>query len=130
MRLGTETGSLMNHLMANVVAEEIKIGVGATVLGWTDRSPATVIGVERKGKSIYVTVQYDNYKRTDSNGMSESQEYEYTPDPEGATRTFRSTNGGGWVTVVFNSVTNRWSKSMSGCGLVIGQRERYNDFSF
>lgn len=128
MRLGIDTGSLTNYLIADVVAGELEVGAGATVLSWTDRFPATVIKVEEKGKSVYVTVQYDKYKRIDLNGMSESQSYEYTRDPEGATRVFRSTNGKGWVAVRKNEETGRMVKCSGG--LVIGYREHYHDFSF
>lgn len=129
MNLHTETNSLMNYFMANKVAGEIKTGVAATILSWTDRSPATIIEVEHKGKSTYITVQYDHYTRVDDNGMSEEQEYEYSRDLEGATLTFRSTNNKGWVAVRKNPETGRWIKGC-GYGLLIGQRERYHDFSF
>ena len=44
MNLGTETGSVMNHLMSRMVRGEPapRVGMGATLLSWTDRHAATV----------------------------------------------------------------------------------------
>lgn len=125
MKLGTETGSLINHFMggSNVSPQ---IGMGATLLSWTDRDPATVIAYDMV-KQI-VTVQEDSYKRIDSNGMSEAQEYEYTPNPKGSIHNFRWGKKG-WERVTYNPETNRWKKSHSG-GLHTGTRERFYDFSF
>ncbi len=71
MKLGTETGSLINHIMArgSVMPE---IGMGATICGWSDRYPATIV----------------------SNGMSEQQEYEYTRNTNSPVTVFRVSRGG------------------------------------
>lgn len=58
------------------------VGMGATQFVGSDRYPYTVIEVTDRD---HVVVQRDQYKRTDSNGLSESQEYEYTSDPQGQT---------------------------------------------
>jgi hypothetical protein len=77
MKLGTQTASLFNHLMANCTVDEIIPGeTGATILSWTDRHPATVVDVFTQGKFTYITVQKDNYTRTDNNGLSDNQTYE------------------------------------------------------
>lgn len=57
------------------------IGMGATINHYTDRSPATIIDITPSGKIIYL--REDKATRIDKNGMSESQEYLYEPDPEG-----------------------------------------------
>ena len=109
---GTETGSLINHVMSNVAAPTPTKGMGATILRWTDRKAATIIKVTPKT----VTVRYDTVKRTDANGMSESQTYEYAPNPAGVIEVFRMTKRG-------------W-RNASGNGLGIGYRAEYYDFSF
>ena len=124
MKLGTETGSIINHTMASAATEAPEVGMGATLLGWTDRSPATVIGTV--GKQIIV--QEDTYERIDTNGMSECQEYAYSRDPEGHKYTFEMRRGQ-WVEVRHNAETGRWKKAGSK-GLRLGTRERYYDFSF
>lgn len=111
MRIGSETGSLMNHLMAGGRIEPA-VGMGATILCWTDRHAATIVRVTR----CQVHVQYDNAKRTDENGMSECQTYAYTPNPNGAVVVFRKTKRG-------------W-RSRCGNGLLVGERCHYHDFSF
>ena len=107
---GTETGSLMNHLLSrgNVAPQ---VGMGVTLLFWTDREAGTIIKVNPKT----FTVQMDHAKRTDNNGMSESQEYEYTPNPNGRIYVFRLTKKG-------------WRSKGTGC--LIGQRRQYHDYSF
>jgi hypothetical protein len=43
MHLGTQTGSLTNHLYSRIkLPSEVKVGDGATLLGWTDRYAGTV----------------------------------------------------------------------------------------
>lgn len=127
MRLGTETGSLINHVMTTGRGDEPQVGMAATVCYWTDRSPATVIEVNMKGR--YIVVQDDTYTRMDVNGMSESQVYEYTANPEGATRIFRKNKKNQWVLCYRNPETNRLVKA-GGCSLYLGKREKYHDYSF
>ena len=111
MRLGTETGSVLNHFMTTSAQPEPVVGMGATICCWTDRHAATIVKVTR----CQIHVQEDIATRTDDNGMSESQRYEYQPDPNGAVIVFRKTKHG-------------W-KSKSG-GLLVGVRRHYHDFSF
>ena len=78
-------GSLQN-LIAGSNPELIPtVGMGATEICWTDRNPFTVVEVKTnsKGAVVELVVQSDDYKRTDNYGMSESQRYEFTPNPEG-----------------------------------------------
>jgi hypothetical protein len=114
MRLGTETGSVLNHLMSGGGQPAPAVGMAATVLYWSDRHAATVIKVTAKT----VTVQEDKAVRTDQNGMSEVQQYDYSPDPEGRVLTFRLNKKGAYV--------NR----KSGRGLLLGVRRHYHDYSF
>ena len=128
MKLGSETGSLVNHLDSRAVigAPEPVIGMGATLLGWTDRYPGTVIGWDGK----ILTVQKDNAVRTDSNGMSESQEYEYTPNPQGSVSRFKLDKNGMWREVTTSTKGRTVFCEGGGSGLMIGHREKYYDFSF
>ena len=127
MKLGTQTGSYINHFMSQSVSKDPQIGDGATILCWTDRNPATVVFIDQIKNIVGVTC--DSYRRIDSNGMSEDQEYEYTSNPNGFVKYFRKSKGGEYFPVVLNEKTLRWNKS-SGSGLVIGRREKYYDFSF
>jgi len=92
------------------------VGMGATFLAFTDRTPFTVIEVAENGKTC--KVQEDTSTRTDSNGMSECQEYTYAPNPKGAIYTLSLRKDGRWRvrgdTMLFS----------------IGERRRYHDYSF
>ena len=111
MKLGTETGSLMNHVMTGTNQPEPKVGDGATICMWSDRHAATIVKVT----PCTVTVQEDKAIRTDNNGMSECQTYRYEADPDGALHVFRKTKNG-------------WK--CKGVGLLIGTRRHYYDYSF
>ena len=111
LKAGSETGSLVNHLMSRGGAVP-EVGIGATILYWTDRVPATIVKVTPK----QVHVQMDDAERIDQNGMSESQEYKYTPNKLAKVLIFR--------------LTKRGYRSKEGSGLLVGHRERYYDYSF
>lgn len=129
MKIGSETGSLVNHLYSRMVNGEPApcVGMPATLLSWTDRSPATVVEVNMLAR--YIVVQEDDWMRLDSNGMSESQEYRYTQNPLGSKTIFRKNKAGQWVQCYRNPETGRLVQS-TGPGLRLGKKERYHDFSF
>lgn len=126
MKFGSETGSLVNHMMSLGSAPEVTIGMGATLLSWTDRDAATVVSYDAKRQ--IVGVQQDDAKRTDTNGISEAQEYEFTPNPNAYISYFKFGRKG-WNRVRFNEETKRWVKTGSG-GLSVGVRSKFHDFSF
>lgn len=112
-------GSLMNLLDDGVVVDnKLQVGVGCTLLSWTDRTPATIVDVDPKGR--WIKVQEDNYKRIDCNGMSDSQDYEYSPNPNGSITTYKKARNGKFT----------HNGKNDGTGILIGVRERYFDYSF
>lgn len=114
LKLGTETGSLQNHLMSGSPREPTPVaGMGATILRWTDRHAATIIKVT----PAQVHVRRDKATRIDRNGMSESQDYDYECDPTAAIQIFRRTKRG-------------WRQAGGGGALRIGDRDEYHDYSF
>jgi hypothetical protein len=92
------------------------IGMGATIMSWSDRSPYTIINITTSGKTI--TLQADKYRRIDDNGMSELQRYIYQPNPNGniVKATLRK--------------DNQFRVSKSNAFVSIGRRNRYYDYSF
>lgn len=76
LKLGTQTGSLFNFMMGNNSTVPV-VGEGATLIQWTDRSACEVISISEDGR----TLQMEHLKaiRTDTNGMSDSQQYRYEP---------------------------------------------------
>ena len=134
LRLGTETGSLVNHVWSRtrpVGPEDVCEGMGATFLSWTDRHAATVHAVWSEGKKsprTYISVREDNWRRTDKNGISEAQDYEFTPNPDGREEVYRW-NGERWEGVYRNPTSGRWNKCRN-YGLLLGQRSKFEDPSF
>lgn len=96
---------------------EFRVGDGATMCMWSDRRAGTII--EARGR--IVVWQEDKATRTDNNGMSENQHYEYERDSQGMTRTFTLRKNGRWV--------QKDQDMRSGTRLVHGRHQFY-DYSF
>lgn len=132
MKLGSQTNSLTNHILSRAVIgqPEPVVGMGATLLAWTDRHAGTIFHVEKsKSGLFFIGVREDKAIRTDKNGMSECQTYDYVPCGGGHVYYFRQTKSGTWEEVRLNDATGRYVKT-GGYGLRIGERSEYRDFSF
>lgn len=114
-------GSVVNMIMGESRPPVPERGMGATILSYSDRAAATVVLVNIAKTSVFVT--RDTAKRIDKNGMSESQEYEYTSNMEDTNlQEYTLRKNGAWVRV---------KESMrNGQRLLLGHRETYHDFSF
>jgi hypothetical protein len=125
-------GSLQNHIYSRSTLgqPEPEVGMGATILMYSDRHAGTIIKVERKNKKLYIEVQEDHATRTDNYGMSDCQSYSYAPNPKGEKNLFRfNEKNQKWERVYVNPETSRFCKDNS-CGLIIGKRMEYYDYSF
>ena len=132
MELGGRNGtnSVTNWLLSGTKGQpEPTVGMGATILCWTDRHAGTIVKVWKDRKVYLIEVQEDKATRTDKNGMSECQEYSYEANPAGLTTTFMMTKTKGWIQAYVGE-TGRWRQIQGGNGLRIGERRKYNDFSF
>jgi len=120
LKAGTETGSLINHLYSRSGDPEPTIGMGATALHWTDRSPYEVVGINhtKAGAIKSLVLRPLKATRTDSNGMSESQSYSYEPMPEARTVEARLTRRGYMI------------GGVKGTRVALGEAEKYYDYSF
>lgn len=98
--------------------QEIKVGDGATKSVGSDRYPFTVVEVVSPKK---IKVQGDSFRRTDSNGLSESQTYEYTPNPDARIVVLTLRKNGRWI---------EQGESLNGSRYYIGARNAYQDPSF
>lgn len=103
-----------------------EIGMGVTFLFHSDRHPGTIVSVEKN----IIGVQGDHYKRTDDNGMSEMQNYIFSPNWEAPVSFYRFDEGKGWRGVWVNPDSGRWVLNGSGTRLRIGERSKYYDYSF
>lgn len=112
-------GSLTNVLMSNTKNTETPhVGQGVTGIGWTDRTPYTVVQVF---SSRRIVIQEDNATRADKNGMSEVQNYEFTPNPNGTKIVITLRSNGTWHESGCSSKSEAY---------LLGQRGKYHDFSF
>jgi hypothetical protein len=113
-------GSFMNMAGDQTRSEVPEIGMGATLLMWTDRKAGTIIEVSQNGKTV--KWQRDRATRADSNGMSDAQSYTYERKLDGKIETFTLRKNGRW---------KRVGDPMNGSEtLLIGTRDEYYDYSF
>lgn len=135
MKLGSETGSVMNHIHSRATRgqPEPVVGLPVTFLYWTDRAPGTIREVFTKGAYQYIACSADQYQRTDKNGFSEAQTYEYDTTDRGDRSYFRRKIADGpdarFNQCRKNAETGRFNKSQSG-GIALGFREKYWDPCF
>jgi hypothetical protein len=128
LNLSGKTRNLMSEVgMAQTAHKDPQIGMGATICMHSDRHAGTVIGIDQPKKMVII--QRDKAKRTDNWGMSDSQEYSYTPDSEGATYIFKFGKDNRWHEYLTNRETFRLNKVKGGCGLILGDRDEHYDFS-
>lgn len=133
MKLGTQTGSLVNHVMTHGAthAHDIEVNTGATICLYTDRHAGTIIKTFNHGKSSFIVWQRDTAVRVDNNGLSDAQKFEYKSDPNGSTRTFRyDEKKEMWREVIRDEHSGRWRLTGSSTGIILNSRDEYFDFSF
>lgn len=108
-------GNLMNRIAESSAQVAPVVGMGATITMFSDRHPATIVEVRT---ARMIIIQEDSAERIDSNGMSESQEYKFTPDAKAPLCIYTQRKDGSW-------------KERGGSnGLIIGHRGKYHDFGF
>ena len=111
----------MNCILRQMTTKSIPTpGEGATIIHHSDRSACTITEVSANGKRV--VVQQDIARRVDKNGMSESQQYEYSPNPEGGKNAFTLRKNGQWIM--------EGKPMKNGTPLHIGYRDEFYDFSF
>jgi hypothetical protein len=135
MKLGHETGSVMNHLYSRGTIGQPTpvVGMGATVLAWTDRYAATIVSVEEIGGSkryrYIVGVARDKATVIAGNSFDGSAEYAYERNERSGVELWASkVDGGAWVAVKRNEAGRLVKRE--GNGLRIGERDEYRDPSF
>ena len=96
------------------------IGMGVTIQYHSDREPGTIIQITQNGKRI--VIQEDTSNRTDNNGMSESQSYEFEANPQGSIHIATLRKDGSYR---FAGEYGRGSTRV-----YIGTRSKYYDYSF
>lgn len=126
-------GSLTNRIYeASVInAPAVEVGMGATICMYSDRHAGTIIEVVKNKSATIIKVQRDKATRTDGNGFSESQTYDYAANPNGRITIFKqSAPNTQWVEMRVNENTGRLNKVAGGAGLGIGYRNEHYDFCY
>lgn len=95
---------------------EPEIGMGVTICYWSDRMAGTIIDISASGKTL--VIQEDNCVRTDNNGMSESQNYIYSSNPNGQTHIVTKRKDGSFRIMKSKTLVS------------IGHRRAFHDYSF
>lgn len=119
-------GSLVNRLTEGPSPVEPEVGMGATLLMFSDRNAYTITAVERfksgkrAGQVSAVLATPDIATRSDDRGMSDHQNYTFETDPTAEPRRFRLSKDG----------TFRPDGDPKGNILKVGYRSHYFDFSF
>lgn len=131
MKLGSQTGSVMNHLQSLEVIGQSKpfVGMGATILGWTDRHAGTITKVTEltasKKYQYLIEVVRDKSTLISGSAASESQVYSFEPG-NGTPTTYRLPKDGLWEEIRLNPDTGRYKQTKCK-GLRIGERDTYSD---
>lgn len=134
MKLGSQTGSVINHILARrtIGQPEVKVGMGVTILGWTDRHPGTIFRVLKHKDMVAVEVRADNYKCVKGSGHDGSAEYEYSVNINGSRSHFVFKDGA-WreaYNMAAEGIKLKLATKGNGHCLRIGSREEYYDPSF
>ncbi|WP_236745807.1 hypothetical protein [Mycobacteroides abscessus] len=113
-------GSLQNLVAANTRSANPEVGMGATIVMWSDRHAATIVAINERGTTV--RVQQDRATRTDDHGISDCQSYAYAPNPEATVQTFTLRKTGRWI--------RKGESEKGGTALLIGRRDEHYDYSF
>lgn len=126
-------GSVNNRIAENMMMPKPEIGMGVTELCYTDRHPFEVIAILNDKR---IKVREMTAERTDTNGMSDCQKYNYVPNPDGEVKTLVLRNGK-WRDLVKEYDNDENGRLIEvetrrlGCnGWLIGRAEKYYDYSF
>lgn len=112
-------GNLTNRIQEGPAAVKPEVGMGCTILMYSDRHAATIVEVK---SSKLIVIQRDKASRTDKNGQSESQEYSFNPNPEAKREEVSLRKNGLWI---LKDGTMR-----NGTVVRLGERDEYYDYGF
>jgi hypothetical protein len=126
------TGSLVNNMYAGMQGTPAPaVGLGATRMSYTDRDAYTIISVAPNGKSF--DMQLDHAERTDKRGMSDAQDYKYTPNVNGIIEHVKLRLLRGqyrWYTYNMSTTDKGRPCTNWGSPVVVGIKDKYYDYSF
>lgn len=112
-------GNIINRVKENIKSLTAEVGMGATMMLWSDRVPYTIHKVD--DKKLWASM--DNAKMVKGNAQSEKQHYVYS--------NLNQDKPERWILFTLRK-DGRWHQgtTLQGSILLIGRRERYDDPSF
>jgi hypothetical protein len=127
--MSNPTNNLHSNIMhaAVVGAPKPVVGMGVTVLMWSDRHAGTIVEVV-SDKEIVFTEDDTVADKTKDCQMGH-QNWIHTPDPNGPRRVAKMGKDGRWY-VARETPTGRMSISKKCTPLAVGYKEHYYDWSF
>lgn len=125
--------SLINEIYSRSVKgePEPQVGMGATMLAYSDRYAGTIAEVRKSGKEV--VVQQDHVLIVGGSIFDGSAVYEYKRNPTACGYVFRKDSKGFWRQCYREPGTDNrvlMHRKGSGFGLYIGRREEYRDPHF
>lgn len=121
MKLGTETGSLVNHLLANENYVKPEVGMDVTEFHWSDRTAWRIVEVDKDLKGCTLQ-RYEAKLIVDETHNYYTQDYKYEDE-----------NGNpllGEVKMHIRYKYKNWKDGSITKNLRFGYRSQYEDPSF
>lgn len=113
-------GNLMNRIEEGPGGPVPEVGMGVTILMWSDRHAATISWVSENKK--FLKIQRDIPTRISGDIYSESQEYTFAQDKDAAEHVYSIRKNGMWI--------HAGESMKNGQAIRIGDRSEYYDPSF
>jgi hypothetical protein len=137
-------GSIHNRIQERAVigAPTPEVGMGATLLYFSDRHAGTITRIFKDRGQDALEVTEDSSRLVSGSKMSEEQEYEFQANPKGKKHYFKKDQNGFWRSMRYRVLhteydeegdvrTETCSKFLSvidgGPGLRVGERDEYYD---
>lgn len=105
MKLGSETGSFVNHMLSGTEAMPV-VGQGATILMWSDRHAYEVVSVSNDGRRAII--ERCKTRIISGSEMDGSAKYDLS-ETEGVKTELRYRYGG-WYIVGYDVIVTDWDK--------------------
>lgn len=136
MNLSKPTNSLQSNIMHCAVngAPEPVVGMGVTILYWTDRHVGTIVKVVSKGSPLVV----DEIHFTEDTTVADKskgdlpmghQDWVHTPNPNGPVMVGKRGRDGKWY-IARKTATGRLSVTKDCTPLAVGFKNYNHDWSF
>lgn len=129
MNLSKPTNSLQSNIMHAAVAgaPAPTVGMGVTILYWTDRRAGTIVEVVSENEIVFT--EDDTVADKSKPCQMGHQNWIHTPQPNGPRMTAKKGRDGRWY-LARKTKTGRLSVNKKCLPLAVGYKEHHYDWSF